>query len=430
MRRAAVSGSLAPDASPELPPASVDCIPTRLAVLGNGGAPCLRSLQIKFSSLVVSLLVVACVGLAVIATQHERRALEAEVEKTGRALITNLAGAAKEPLLEVEQGAFDGELTPRPPDRGDGRRARGWSRCACSGARDGSPPRSIRPSVRPERRRAADTAQPTAANEISVRRRGSAAPDLRGPDLLQRRARSAKPQVELDLSVLVDPIVRSNTQQLAAAAVTVIVFGVVAGVIFVALLVGPLRRLRARRRAARGRRPRGARPADLARRGGRAHARLQRDGRFAPAEAARPERLRPLRERLRAQPAARGPGGGGARRNRARGHDPVRRHPRLHAPLGGARGAQGRGPAQRDLPAGLGPHPRERRHDRQVHRRLRDGLLRRARFAARPRAARRARRDRHPAGRRQAPARPGASRATTSRKRCRSRSGSASTRGS
>jgi class 3 adenylate cyclase len=38
--------------------------------------------------------------------------------------------------------------------------------------------------------------------------------------------------------------VRSNTEQLAAAAIAVVMFGVLAGVAFVALLVGPLRRLR------------------------------------------------------------------------------------------------------------------------------------------------------------------------------------------
>ena len=57
----------------------------------------MRSLQIKFSALVVTVLVVASVGLAVIATQHERGALEAEVEKRGRAVAKHLAGAAKEP---------------------------------------------------------------------------------------------------------------------------------------------------------------------------------------------------------------------------------------------------------------------------------------------------------------------------------------------
>jgi class 3 adenylate cyclase len=51
-------------------------------------------------------------------------------------------------------------------------------------------------------------------------------------------------QVDLDLGSLVDPVVQSNTQQLTAIAAILVVLGVGAGIIFVALLVGPLRRLR------------------------------------------------------------------------------------------------------------------------------------------------------------------------------------------
>ncbi len=64
----------------------------------------MRSLQVKFSALVVALLVVACVSLALVATQHERGALESEGEKRGRALARSMAGAAKEPLLAADQG--------------------------------------------------------------------------------------------------------------------------------------------------------------------------------------------------------------------------------------------------------------------------------------------------------------------------------------
>ena len=70
----------------------------------------MRSLQVKFSALVVTLLVVACVSLALVATQHERGALESEVEKRGRALARSLAGAAKEPLLDAKQGELADEL--------------------------------------------------------------------------------------------------------------------------------------------------------------------------------------------------------------------------------------------------------------------------------------------------------------------------------
>ena len=71
----------------------------------------MRSLQVKFSALVVALLIVACVSLALVATQHERGALESEVEKRGKTMAHSLAGAAKEPLVDVVQGEFDNELT-------------------------------------------------------------------------------------------------------------------------------------------------------------------------------------------------------------------------------------------------------------------------------------------------------------------------------
>jgi class 3 adenylate cyclase len=202
----------------------------------------LRSLQIKFSSLVVSLLVLACVSLAVIATQHERRALEAEVEKTGRALVTNLAAAAKEPLLEVEQGTFSGELTLDRLIEEIGA-SPGVIAVRLFG-REGRIAASLDPAER--QAEAAPRADPEpvgAAQEPSVRRQDPRRLIIAAP-IVYSGVRVGEAEVELDLSVLVDPIVRSNTRQLAAVAITVIVLGVVAGVIFVALLVGPLRRLR------------------------------------------------------------------------------------------------------------------------------------------------------------------------------------------
>ena len=80
-----------------------------------------------------------------------------------------------------------------------------------------------------------------------------------------------------------------------------------------------------------------------------------------------------------------------------------------------------RGAAERGVPARLGSHPRARRHDRQVHRRLGDGLLRRAGTRPRPPAPGGARRRRDRAG-------PGAAqRARGARTRCASSSASAST---
>ena len=57
----------------------------------------------KFSALVVGLLLLACIGLAMIATKHERTALEGEIAQRGQTLVANLAGNAKEPLLAGER---------------------------------------------------------------------------------------------------------------------------------------------------------------------------------------------------------------------------------------------------------------------------------------------------------------------------------------
>ncbi len=67
----------------------------------------MRSLQLKFSALVVAILVIACVGLAWMATRHERLSLEGEVGKRGISAAGNLAEDAKIPLLEEDQLALD-----------------------------------------------------------------------------------------------------------------------------------------------------------------------------------------------------------------------------------------------------------------------------------------------------------------------------------
>jgi class 3 adenylate cyclase len=75
---------------------------------------------------------------------------------------------------------------------------------------------------------------------------GPAAADLLsvGAPILYSGVRVGEAQVDLDLRALVDPVVESNTLQLAGIAAIVLLLGVVAATIFVALLSGPLRRLR------------------------------------------------------------------------------------------------------------------------------------------------------------------------------------------
>jgi class 3 adenylate cyclase len=188
----------------------------------------------------VLLLVGASVSLAVIATQHERVSLEAEVEKRARALATSLAGAAKEALLAVEQGEFDGELTLERMIQEVG---------VSEGVvavrllqRDGRIAASLEPDERERQGHLLaggteahlPTLQVVRANRSLV----VAAP------ILYSDVPIGEAQVSLDLRVLVDPVVQSNREQLTAAAVAVVCLGVFAGVIFVALLVGPLKRLR------------------------------------------------------------------------------------------------------------------------------------------------------------------------------------------
>jgi class 3 adenylate cyclase len=189
---------------------------------------------------VVTLLVVACVSLAVIATQHERGALEAEVEKRGRTLATSLAGAAKEPLLDVEQGGFGGELTLERliEEVGEGNGVVAVRLLGRQGKIVASLDEGERES---EGLRLASGADGRAAEQRVVRRDSRllvAAPILYSSVLV------GEAQVELDLRVLVDPVVKSNTRQLTAVATAITCLGVAAGIVFVALLVGPLRRLR------------------------------------------------------------------------------------------------------------------------------------------------------------------------------------------
>jgi class 3 adenylate cyclase len=199
----------------------------------------LRSLQVKFSALVVTLMVVACVGLTWIATRHERSALEGEVEKRGRALATSLAGAAKASILEVDQGVFERELSLEQLIREVG---------AAEGVvavrlldREGEIIASLDPAERGKRRDLIAGDEPSGGEPLVSRhaKRLLVVAPIHYSDV-----RVGEAQVEFDLHVLVDPVVRSNTEQLAVVAVGVVFVGVLAGVGFVALLVGPLRRLR------------------------------------------------------------------------------------------------------------------------------------------------------------------------------------------
>lgn len=187
------------------------------------------------------LLVVASVSLAWIATQHERAALESEVEKRGRAVAMNLAGAAKEPLLGVSQAGFTPELTLEKliEDTSEGE--------GVTAVRLLEPDGRIVASLDADEQKTTGVLHPPQAGEApdTLRVTRDAERLMVAAPIVFSGVSIGEAQIEFDLTILIDPIVRSNTERLSAAALAVVVFGVLAGVIFVAMLVGPLRRLRA-----------------------------------------------------------------------------------------------------------------------------------------------------------------------------------------
>jgi class 3 adenylate cyclase len=191
----------------------------------------LRSLQLKFSALVVALLVVACVVLAAMATRHERRSVEAEIERASVALAINLAQDAKVPLIEDDTLALGALVRNTGQERG--------VVAVQLVKRDGR----VAAALEPMFVGIPSELAPSYENGVRLERRG---------DQLEIAAevtwsgdRIGEARIHIDLARLIEPILRETRQQLAWVALGVTALGVFAGVGFVALLVGPLRRLRA-----------------------------------------------------------------------------------------------------------------------------------------------------------------------------------------
>lgn len=191
----------------------------------------MRSLQMKVSWLAATLLAVACLSLAWIATQNEKHALEAEVEKRARLLARGVSASAAEALvlrddltldrLVQEAGRSEGVVGVRILRKDGGVEAS----LASTGSEE--VPEPLVPN--------GDALQLTRTGSLLV----VAAP------VLFSGTRVGEVQVDLDLDVLVSPVVWKTRRQLAVATLAVVAGGVTVGVCFVALLAGPLRRLRA-----------------------------------------------------------------------------------------------------------------------------------------------------------------------------------------
>jgi adenylate cyclase len=185
----------------------------------------MRSLTIKFSALVVTLLLGTCVTLAFIATNHERSSLVSEVEKLGLAFAVNLAANAKEPLLANDDLTLDSLVKKVSDENG----------VVVVRVLDRNGEVAAVSSHNPSEGSGTAASDPLSEGENLL---VTTAPILFS-DVLVGEA-----EVALDLGVLVEPIVHESKRQLTNVAFVVILVGVLAGVGFVRLLVGPLRRLR------------------------------------------------------------------------------------------------------------------------------------------------------------------------------------------
>jgi class 3 adenylate cyclase len=185
----------------------------------------------KVSWLAATLLVGACLCLAWIATQNEQTALEAEVEKRALLLATNISGSAAEAIVLRDDLTLSRLVQDAGRNAGvvDVRILR----------KDGTLEASL---ADPKHAAPADRLTQEGDGALASRegqRLVVAAPVLFSSTLV------GEVQVDLDLEQIVSPIVWKTRRELGLATIAVVAGGVTAGVIFVAFLAGPLRRLRA-----------------------------------------------------------------------------------------------------------------------------------------------------------------------------------------
>lgn len=160
--------------------------------------------------------------------------LEAEIDKRGQVMAASLAQSAKEPLLSGNEltldalvqatGESDGIIGVRIVNRS------GVVTSALDGQQRGTPHRLL-------------GASSSDGSKAQIVRTGRTV--LYASSIWFRDVFIGEAQVELDLQRLVDPVIQARTRQFAVGALLIALIGVLAGVAFVKLLIGPLHRLRA-----------------------------------------------------------------------------------------------------------------------------------------------------------------------------------------
>jgi len=177
-----------------------------------------HSLQIKFGAFIAALLIMACATLGLVAARSERIAHETEASERGRTAVVSLAAGAAGPLRSLA--------------RGDGRnQAALEALVAAAGAGDGVV--DARLLDRNGRVLAAIGAEPPPSES----RRSHVAP------IGEDGERLGEARIVLD-HTLVPPAAPAGRRQRAGATAAVLVVGLIAGLLLIARLVGPLKRLR------------------------------------------------------------------------------------------------------------------------------------------------------------------------------------------
>ena len=198
----------------------------------------MRALQVKFSALLLAILVAVCASLVLVATENERAALEAEAIERGQSLARSLATTAQPPLQDAARRNETPELDAILREVA---RSRGLLE---ADVRDDSNEVIAAVSNRQTQGPGESPGSADTPRAESGRGAHSGHPLVSTAPILDAGVRVGTARVVLDGQELVGSVVSRSTRELAILAASLISVGIVSGTIFVAMLVRPLRRLR------------------------------------------------------------------------------------------------------------------------------------------------------------------------------------------
>ncbi len=205
----------------------------------------MTSLQVKFSAIFVALLGMACAGLAWNSIQHEKASLEAEIDRRGAILAKNLAQSAQEPLLANDKLALDALVQAANQNAGVVGVAIVTPKSVWHASPSDPRPSSSSADSSPGHERTHPLLTSGARSKAATSLLRRASTTLYAHPIWLRDAFAGEAQIEIDLERITNPVLRKRARQFTVGALLAALVGVLAGLGFVKLLVGPLQRLRA-----------------------------------------------------------------------------------------------------------------------------------------------------------------------------------------